>query len=58
MAIPKDPIMLLSYINTQLRDNYPTLEELCRSLDVDEEELKSKLLTAGYVYNSGKKQFK
>ena len=57
MAIPKDPIMLLSYIN-QLRDNYPTLEELCRSLDVDEEELKSKLLTAGYVYNSGKNQFK
>ena len=58
MAIPKDPIMLLSYINTQLRDNYPTLEELCRSLDVDEEELKSKLLTAGYVYNSWKIQFK
>ena len=58
MAIPKDPIMLLSYINTQLRDNYPTLEELCRSLDVDEEELKSKLLTAGYGYNSGKNQFK
>lgn len=57
MAIPKDPIMLLSYINTQLRDNYPTLEELCRSLDVDEEELKSKLLTVGYVYNSGKNQF-
>ena len=56
--IPKDPVMLLSYINTQLRDNYPTLEELCRSLDVDEEELKSKLLTAGYVYNSGKNQFK
>ena len=58
MAIPKDPIMLLSYINTQLRDNYPTLEELCRSLDVDEEELKEILLTAGYVYNSGKNQFK
>ena len=58
MAIPKDPIMLLSYINTQLRDNYPTLEELCRSLDVDEEELKSKLLKAGYVYNSWKNQFK
>lgn len=58
MAIPKDPIMLLSYINTQLRDNYPTLEELCRSLDVDEEKLKSKLLTAGYVYNSGENQFR
>ena len=23
MAMPKDPVMLLSYVNTQLRDNYP-----------------------------------
>ena len=26
--IPKDPVMLLSYINTQLRDNYPDMDEL------------------------------
>ena len=25
--IPKDPVMLLSYLNTQLRDFYPSLEE-------------------------------
>ena len=28
-GIPRDPVMLLSYINTQLRDFYPSLEELC-----------------------------
>ena len=30
--IPSDPAMLLSYVNTQLRDYYPSLEELCKSL--------------------------
>ena len=28
-SIPKDPVMLLSYVNTQLRDFYPDIEEMC-----------------------------
>ena len=32
MSIPGDPIILLSYTNTQLRDQYATLEEFCRTL--------------------------
>ena len=32
--IPNDPIMLMSYLNTQLRDNYASLEELCKSMCV------------------------
>ena len=40
MSLPKDPMILLSYINTQLRDNYSTLEELGKSLLVDIEEIK------------------
>lgn len=51
MSIPKDPVMLLSYINTQLRDFYPSLEELGSSLDVNTEELKNKLAQIGYEYN-------
>ena len=51
MPIPTDPAILLSYINTQLRDNYPSLEELAKSLPVDEEEIKTKLSTIGYEYN-------
>ena len=31
-GIPKDPVILLSYVNTQLRDNYPSLDEMCRAL--------------------------
>lgn len=51
MSIPNDPVMLLSYINTQLRDFYPSLEELGSSLDINIEELKGKLVLIGYEYN-------
>ena len=37
--MPKDPVMLLSFVNTQLRDNYNTLEELCKSYMVSERQL-------------------
>ena len=43
MNIPKDPVMLMSYINTQLRDNYPSLSELSKSLGLDENEIMDKL---------------
>ena len=51
MPIPTDPVILLSYINTQLRDNYPSFDELSKSLSVDENEIKSKLSSIGYEYN-------
>ena len=35
MALPNDPIMLLSMINLKLRDFYPTLDALCEDLDED-----------------------
>ncbi|MCI8830006.1 MAG: DUF4250 domain-containing protein [Lachnospiraceae bacterium] len=58
MAVPKDPIMLLSYINTQLRDSYPSLDELCRALDLDKPDLESKLSKAGYGYDPSVNQFR
>ena len=51
MNLPKDPFMLLSYINTQLRDNYPSLTELAKSLGADEKEIIEKLGGAGYKYD-------
>lgn len=57
MSIPTDPAILLSYINTQLRDNYPSLEELAKSLSVDENEIKETLSTIGYEYNSELNKF-
>lgn len=57
MPIPTDPAILLSYINTQLRDNYSSLEELSKSLSVDESEIKSKLSAIGYEYNEELNKF-
>ena len=57
MAIPKDPVMLLSYINTQLRDFYPTLDELCDSLMVSKEEIIKSLETIDYIYNAETNRF-
>ncbi len=55
--IPQDPVMLLSYINTQLRDQYPTLLELCKSQNLDEQVLKEKLETIDYRYDKERNQF-
>ena len=50
MNMPNDPVILLSYINTKLRDEYESLDELCRSLCVDREELEKKLFQDVIIY--------
>ena len=57
MSLPKDPFMLLSYVNTQLRDNYSSLSELCASLGVSEEDIAGMLANAGYSYDEGLNRF-
>ena len=55
--LPNDSVMLLSYINTQLRDFYPNLDELCKTLDVDKDELENKLAAIDYRYNAEMNKF-
>lgn len=57
MTIPNDPAILLSYINTQLRDFYPTLDELCAAMLLNKDELCNKLSQIGYFYKSERNQF-
>ena len=38
--MPKDPVMLLSYVNTQLRDFYPSLAEFCAAMQTEESDLR------------------
>lgn len=57
MQIPKDPIMLLSFINLKLRDYYSGLDTLCEDLELDPGEIKEKLKGAGYSYDSDRNQF-
>ena len=58
--IPKDPVMLLSFMNMKLRDNYSNPESLFDDLDISAEEQKEiieKLKNIGYVYDPEKNQF-
>ena len=57
MNIPNDPMMLVSYLNTQLRDFYPSLEELCKSLDLDQQQICDKLKTVDYSYDAATNRF-
>ncbi len=55
--IPKDPNMLLSYINLKLRDFYSDFETLCDDLDISLRETEEKLNSVGYFYDKEKNQF-
>ncbi len=55
--LPQDPIILLSYVNTKLRDQYASLDALCDDLDADREELVRKLEGVNYCYSEEKNQF-
>ena len=56
--LPNDPMILLSVVNTQLRDKYSDLESLCEDLNVDREELIEKLKLVDYLYDSKLNQFR
>ncbi|MCR4861150.1 MAG: DUF4250 domain-containing protein [Ruminococcus sp.] len=58
MEIPNDPAILLSYINTKLRDDYSDLDELCKSLCVQRQTIESKLASIGYAYDQTKNCFR
>ena len=51
MDLPKDPMILYSFLNVKLRDFYSSLDELCQDLDIDRDELKERLFLAGFQYN-------
>lgn len=57
MALPSDPFILLSVVNTKLRDEYSSLERLCDDLSENQAELVSKLEQLGYSYSAERNQF-
>lgn len=57
MNLPKDPVMLLSVVNTQLRDNYPSLVELAGAYMTTEDSIKEALASVDYHYDESRNQF-
>lgn len=58
MNIPQDPVMLMSFVNMKLRDEYGSLKELCQSLSLNENELIKTLKSAGFDYLPDQNQFR
>ena len=57
MTLPKDPVMLLSLINTKLRDFNSSLDDFCKENNLNEDEMKKKLEMIDYHYDEFKNKF-
>lgn len=58
MDLPNDPAILLSYINTMLRDKYSNLDALCDDYNTDKDVIIEKLRMIGYEYSEDHNRFK
>ncbi len=58
MPLPKDPMMLLSVVNTLLRDRYQSLDALCEEEGLGRAALESRLADAGFHYRREMNQFR
>ena len=55
--LPKDPMILLSFVNTKLRDDYDSLAALCEDLDTDQAALEQTLAEIGFRYDAAQNRF-
>ena len=56
--LPKDPMLLYSFVNMNLRDEYDSLEDFCSAQDVSPEEIVKALEAAGFSYDKTTNQFR
>ena len=57
MELPKDPMILFSFVNTKLRDDYASLDLLCEDMNVNKDEILTRLAAVGFEYNSAQNKF-
>lgn len=55
--MPRDAVMLLSFINLKLRDFYPSLDAFCEDTGEDRLQIEERLATIDYHYDAEKNQF-
>ncbi len=58
MKLPNDPFILLSFVNTLLRDKYKSLSELCDDHNINADTIVTKLEGIGYTYSAEQNRFK
>ena len=54
---PKEPAILLSWVNMKLRDFYGSLDQMCEDLDIDRKAIEDRLNEAGFEYNAELNKF-
>lgn len=57
MNIPADDFILLSVVNTKLRDEYPSLTAFCDEEEVSAQEIVLRLAKIGYKYDEDGNSF-
>jgi hypothetical protein len=57
MELPKDAAVLLSFVNTELRDFYPNLDEFCKAAGVERGYIVDTLRKIDYEYDEGLNKF-
>ena len=57
MQLPTDDFILLSFVNTKLRDDFSSLSDFCEFFGVQEEELRARLAALGYKYDGENNAF-
>lgn len=57
MQLPTDPNILLSYVNTMLRDKYSDLDKLCSDLEINRSHIEEKLMSINYIYSKELNRF-
>ena len=55
--LPNDPVMLLSFVNMKLRDEYRDLDAMCEDIGIDKNDIIAKLAGIGYEYDEGERRF-
>ena len=55
--LPNQPMILLSFINTKLRDDYDSLDALCDDFRVARDEIEEKLGSIDYEYDEELNKF-
>lgn len=57
MNLPKDPVMLLSVVNTKIRDYYKSLDALCEDMGIEKKQIIDTLKGIDYEYDESRHQF-
>ena len=57
-TLPNDPVIMLSVVNTLLRDKYSSLQELAKAENLSAKAISDRLGAIDYRYDEGSNQFK